>query len=273
MAYPDIMKFELNKDKRIGEVLFIVEGIKTEPSLIYRVFTNIFGYQMERLYRDGKYKVFKKVTDPFSRVIVINTKSSNICSIDKDDQYLNNMFDLLNEDYHLDIDNAAVYYLFDRDPGSNTDQIFIENALQKLASARETNIDWGRQGMLLLSYPCIESFVAMNLVDNSIEYCWNRQVIFGNALKNALHNEKLLPNHINEDTLLHCANELLRGLDIAGVDTDADTLLNSFDDFSINNKTVYDWQEAQFSQKGQYGLLSLLGIALLDLGMIRIIPE
>lgn len=271
MACPGTMKFELKKGKRIGEVLFIVEGPRTEPLLIYRVFTKIFGYQMDRLYRDGKYKVFKRTNDPFSKVTVINTKSSNICSIDKDDEYLTNVFNVLNEEYNLDIDNAAVYYLFDRDPESNTDQKFIESALQKLASARETNLDWGRQGMLLLSYPCVESFVAMNLVDNSIRYCWNKQIALGNALKNALNDEKLLPNKIDENTLLHCVEELLRGMATVGVDTAPDSLLNSLEDFSDNNKKVYDWEETQFAQKGQYGLLSLFAIALLDLGMIQMI--
>ena len=33
--------FELKKGKRIGQVLFIVEGEKTEPNLIYRVFSGI----------------------------------------------------------------------------------------------------------------------------------------------------------------------------------------------------------------------------------------
>ena len=52
--------FELKKGKRIGQVLFIVEGEKTEPNLIYRVFSGIFGYQMERIYRDKTYRVFRK---------------------------------------------------------------------------------------------------------------------------------------------------------------------------------------------------------------------
>ncbi|MFR5787914.1 MAG: hypothetical protein ACLUHE_12965 [Christensenellales bacterium] len=68
--------FELKKGKRIGQVLFIVEGEKTEPNLIYRVFSGIFGYQMERIYRDKTYRVFRKTDDPLSRVTVINTEES-----------------------------------------------------------------------------------------------------------------------------------------------------------------------------------------------------
>lgn len=90
--------FELKKGKRIGQVLFIVEGEKTEPNLIYRVFSGIFGYQMERIYRDKTYRVFRKTDDPLSRVTVINTEESNIGFIRKDNDFLNEMFRLLIED-------------------------------------------------------------------------------------------------------------------------------------------------------------------------------
>ena len=60
MDYRNTMTFKLQKDKRIGQVLFIVEGEKTEPNLIYKVFSGILGYQMDRLYRNGSYRVFHR---------------------------------------------------------------------------------------------------------------------------------------------------------------------------------------------------------------------
>lgn len=267
------MRFELNKGKRIGQVLFIVEGLRTEPNLIYKVFSGIFGYQMDRLYRNGNYQVFHRTDDPYSKVTVINTKESNIRFIDKNDEFLNRMFEILIEEYHLDIDNTAIYYVFDRDPASNTDCNFIENALQQLVSARDENPNWGQQGMLLLSYPCIESFVGMNLIADSINYCWDKGVSTGNELKNALNEDRLLPNRITEHTLIHCVEELIRGFDLIGVDTETDTFMNSLDQFGDNNKMVYSWEEEKYAQNGQYGLLSLLAIALLDLGLIRPVAE
>ena len=136
MGCPDTMRFKLNKNKRIGQVLFIVEGLTMEPNLIYRVFSKIFGYQMERLYRNREYRVFNKTNDPFSKVTVINTEESNIRFIDRDNEFLNRMFDILIEDYSLDLDNTAVYYVFDRDPDSNTDKQFIEDMLQRLEIGR-----------------------------------------------------------------------------------------------------------------------------------------
>ena len=122
----------------------------------------------------------------------------------------------------------------------------------------------------MLSYPCIEGFVGMNLLDHSIEYCWNKTISLGNELKVSLNADKLLPNHITEDTLLHCVKELIYALELTGVDTTLSSLLDSLDDFSGNNRTVFDWEESVYLEKGQYGMLSLFAIALLDLGLIEV---
>ncbi|WP_303797281.1 hypothetical protein [Ruminococcus flavefaciens] len=71
--------------------------------------------------------------------------------------FLDNLFKELIEKYDFDIDNAAIFYIYDRDDRSNTDNAFIENLLSKLGNSRD-NPDYGRQGLLLLSYPSIESF-------------------------------------------------------------------------------------------------------------------
>lgn len=264
------MKFELKKGKRIGQVLFIVEGESTEPNLIYLVFSKILGYQMERIYRNGEYRVFHRIDDPYSRVTVINTEESNIKFIDKDNNYLDEVFRSLIEDYDFDIDNAAIYYLFDRDPASNTDTEFIRDMLSNLASTRDVNKDMMRQGLLLLSYPAIEAFVGMNLLTNSLEYCWVNQVSIGCDLKNALDKNRLLPNSITEKTLMHCAKELISSLHSIGIDANAEVFMNSLDTFSETNCQIFEWQENKFIEKGQYGLLSLLMLALIDLGLIVI---
>ncbi|MGW9574172.1 hypothetical protein, partial [Paenibacillus terrae] len=47
---------KINKEKNIGKVLLIVEGLKTEFYLIHKLFTQIFDYQYESLNRMLKYK-------------------------------------------------------------------------------------------------------------------------------------------------------------------------------------------------------------------------
>lgn len=46
--------------------------------------------------------------------------------------------------------------------------------------------------------------------------------------------------------------------------------MNSLDHFAENNSTIFDWQEARRKEHQQYRLLSLMAVALLDLGLIKI---
>ena len=48
------MNIGLNKNKSIGKVLFIVEGAKTEPYLLGKIFTEVFDYQMEHLLSNNR---------------------------------------------------------------------------------------------------------------------------------------------------------------------------------------------------------------------------
>ena len=57
------MRIELNKDKKIGRVLFIVEGSKTEPYLLTKLFTGILDYQLETKLRGKRYKQYNSKVD------------------------------------------------------------------------------------------------------------------------------------------------------------------------------------------------------------------
>lgn len=148
------MNIRLNKDKSIGKVLFIVEGGKTEPYLLHRIFCNILDYQLETILRDKGYRKYNSKENATSQVFVINAEESNIKFIDRDNEFLDNLFAELIENYDFDVDNAAIYYIFDRDNQSNTDAGFIRNLLTVLVNSRDNA--YARQGMLLLSYPSFD---------------------------------------------------------------------------------------------------------------------
>ena len=74
-------RLELNKDKSIGNVLFIVEGNKTEMDMIGHIFGTLLNYECEKLDRKGKYYRYQNKTNPYSRVFVINTEKTNISNI------------------------------------------------------------------------------------------------------------------------------------------------------------------------------------------------
>ena len=106
-------------------MLFIVEGSQTEFSILRRIFCNLLGYSyIEK--RRNRPTYFTSTQDRFSQVAVINTRESNIRDISENETYLDDVFDALREQYQFPVDQSAIYYLFDRDPESNTNPALIE---------------------------------------------------------------------------------------------------------------------------------------------------
>lgn len=249
-------KLVINKDKNIGQVVFIVEGASTEFYILHRIFTKIFDYQYEIIKRNKPYKKYNSKLNPLSRVIVINTEESNIKFIDKDNEYLNNLFEELIDEYRLDINNAAIYYIFDRDADSNTDSDFIKNLLDILKNSRD-NEDY-MQVILLLSYPCIESFTLSNFDKES----YKKEFNIGSDLKAYLHENKLNQKDINEESLFNSVYQL----HLALKEFEADDY--DIDNFFETNKKVFLKQEELYLESNKYRVLSLLCIALIDLQLI-----
>lgn len=252
------MNIRLNKEKSIGKVLFIVEGGKTEAYILHRIFCKILDYQMETILRDKGYHKYNSKENPTSQVFVINAEESNIKNIEKNNKYLDKLFKELIENYDFNIDNAAIYYLFDRDNKSNMDVEFIENLLSILVNSRDNGYE--RQGMLLLSYPSIEAFTISNFVENS----FSEKISTGHKLKQFLHNCKINQSQISEETLMCATKEMLWALKEIGIDeVDVDA-------FGECNKNVFEYEEQEYSNESVYRVLSLLTIALIDLGLIEI---
>ena len=239
--------------------MYIVEGGKTEAILLSRIFCDILDYQMETILRDKGYHKYNSKENFTSQVFVINAEESNIKYIDKDNKFLDRVFVELIENYDFDVDNAAIYYLFDRDNQSNSDLELIKNLLSTLVNARDNN-GFERQGMLLLSYPSIEAFTLSNFAENSFE----RKYKIGAKLKQDLHDNNYNQSHISESTLLKAAEELLRTLDKIDVGE-----LN-LDQFGESNKRIFDFEEMEFSKESLYRALSLLCISLIDLGLLEL---
>ena len=86
------MNITLNKDKSIGKVLYIVEGGKTEPYILHKLFTKVFDYQVEMIIRDKGYRKYNSKENATSQVFIINAEESNIQYIKKDNQFLNSLF-------------------------------------------------------------------------------------------------------------------------------------------------------------------------------------
>lgn len=258
MGYPN-MKITLNKNKSIGKVLFIVEGGSTEPYILRKIFTSIFDYQLEEKLRERNYKKYNSKDNPNSQVFVINAEESNIKYIAKDNEFLNNLFIELIENYDFDIDNAAIFYLFDRDCHSNTDSEFIKSLLNELTNSRENN-GYGKQGILLLSYPSIESFTFSNFEEGSFQ----NKLSLGSEVKSELNTRNYNHQRINDQTIIFATNELFSAFKHMKIDN------YDIDNFGDCNMSIYEYQERIYSEEKLYHLLSLMCISLIDLGLIEV---
>lgn len=248
---------KLNKEKHIGRVLFIVEGSQTEFSILRRIFCNILGYSyIEK--RRNRPSYFTSTRDRFSQVAVINTRESNIRDISENETYLDDVFDVLREQYQFPVDQSAIYYLFDRDPKSNTDSALIEQYILSLANPYD-NENGYKAGQLLLSYPSIESYIISNFRDGS----HSMRFALGKDTKSYIgSNTDIQMNKITEETLIKAAHEFLAYLDSEAVAFD-------IDEFADASHVVFTKQEKEYLSGAGFRLFSMLTLAFLQMGILE----
>ena len=105
-----------------------------------------------------------------SRIILFNTSNSNIGTITDDQEYREKISDLLYKKYSIDIKNIPVYYVWDRDAESNSQET-VRDLLTKLNSPYDNDVY--ENGLLLLSYPAIEAFT-ISLFKKNVDFLHNR---------------------------------------------------------------------------------------------------
>lgn len=256
----------INKDKKIGKVLFIVEGERTEPYILCRIFEKIFDYSYTRISREGKitYDVVSSKRHDLSQVFVVNAEDSNIDRIADGNEYLDNLFRMLINDQGIDFENAAIFYIWDRDRNSNVNTDVIKELLSTLRNPRDS-VDYERQGLLLLSYPSIEAYTVSNFISDS----FSQKAATGKELKTALNDKKILQQNISENSIQIATEELLKALKSLDIEFKEEML----DDMAEPNLTVFSKEEAIFEQTNTYRLLSMLSIALLNLGLIEVTEQ
>jgi hypothetical protein len=122
-----------------------------------------------------------------------------------------------------------------------------------------------------MSYPAIESYLLSCIKDDTVKLSFK----LGKDVKAILANERCPDDgnntvdlFLSEDTaeaemrLIHSINEMDSGLKDIGIQTyDLDNLAPTLLD-------VYDHQQQKYNDEGVFALLSLVGMALLELGVI-----
>ncbi len=111
-------RLKINKEKAIGQVIYIVEGDKTEHELIERIYVQL-GYSVVTYNKSSRYCTCLRGHNKYSRVFIIPAFHPAIVSLDTDKDYFDEVYRLLALGYGLDVENSAIFYLFDRDRLSN----------------------------------------------------------------------------------------------------------------------------------------------------------
>ncbi len=251
---------EIVKNKRIGRVIFIVEGNKTEILLLKYIFMNILGYNYVSNNRDNREFKFTKNGDKNSIVYVLNSKNSNISSIADSDEMSEEVSSFIREKYDVDfaIEYAAIYYLFDRDYKSNSSDVVLE-LMKRYNNSRDISEDYDLQGMLLLSYPSIEAYFMECLQKDYHRFHFD----LGKDLKPFLTKRKKNHYKLTEDNIIKGFRNTIKTMSrmkVKHID---------LDDFTETNQTIYNYEERILENNGFYSLISLLSMSLLDLGVIR----
>lgn len=258
----DFQTIQIHPNKPIGSVIFIVEGSKNEFSLLKHIFTNVLGYHYieKRRSKDQFYEKQDKLNEVKSRIAVVNTETSNIKSIEDEHNFLDEIMQVLSLKYEFDIDNSAIFYIFDRDPQSNKDALRIKKYIEKFIDPYE-NDTFERGGLILLSYPAIEAY----LISNFKEDFYKEKIKIGNKLKTMIGgaNGEIEIKKITDATLCHALHEMLKYFHVQQEPFQIDA-------FASTNLSIFEKQEKCLQEYGAYHCLSCLSVAFLYLGILEI---
>lgn len=277
-GYRYMKKYRIDKDKNIGNVIFVVEGGRpatggTELRLLKKIFADILGYEVQEL-RRGSDEFIGYGSNPQFRVFALNLPKNQLTQLTEES--LDELFCRLREEFEIKPEDCPIFFLYDRDVLS-----YKRNELRNTYVRKYTDPygnDNGDQGQLLLSYPAIESYLLSCLNDNT----FNQSCKMGTDAKVLLTNticpddcadkENLHMQTIDlvfseeadeaEKRLIHSVTEMdigLEAMDITAYDLDAlaPTLLD-----------VYDYQQQKYIAEDTFSLFSFVGMALLELGVI-----
>ena len=270
-------KYRIDRSKMLGNVIFVVEGGRpetggTELRLLKKIFADILGYEVHEL-RRGCDEFIAHGKNPLYRVFALNLPKNQLTQLT--DESIDNLFVRLIEEFGLKPEECPVYFLYDRDVLS-----YKKNELRRyvMKYTDPYGTDKGDQGQLLLSYPSIESYLFSCISDNTcaISCLLGRDAkgilsdcIFSDEVMDITESHEktvdlVFSNDANEaeKRLIHSVAEMDNGLESIGIESyDIDNLSQVLLD-------VYDYQQKKLNNENVFSFISLVGMALLELGII-----
>lgn len=247
----------LNKGKSIGQVIYIFEGEETESKLFNHIFGTVLDYNVISLDKNNNEYLYTSKTNKYSKVFLIPSKRSQAISIEDDKQYFDDLYKSLAIKYELDVENCAIYYIYDRDKGNNKFKDLNE-LMKKYQNSRDNNNEMN--GLLLLSYPCLESYLMT---------AYNDLTEMGNAQLAKMHcaaEGYYCIENIKNEHIQNCATNMIQTIETIVGTFD----INTIECFSDTNIELLNYEDNQFNKKHAYSILSLISISLIDLGILQI---
>lgn len=251
-----IKHLKINKTKSIGEVVIVVEGESEEFKLLKHIFTQVFDYNYLSIRRNKIMKdKFVSKSNNNSSIIIANTSNSNIKSIMEDKNYKDKLYELLKSEYNRSLKSVPIYILWDRDVKSNKEEIVLKS-LKTFTSSLDN--DYEMNGLLLLSYPCVETYE----LSNFNKQLW--RINFSDSIDAKKQMKNIIPKltDINENTLLLAVENMHRTMKKYGI-RDYDP-----SNFQKENIKIFKNETEEYKKNKYFNALSLISIMLIDLGII-----
>lgn len=251
--------YKIDKSKNIGNVIFVVEGGRpdtggTELRLLKKIFSDILGYEVKEL-RRGSDEFIGYCNSTQFRVFALNLPKNQLTQMT--DEALDELYRRLNEEFNIKPEDCPIFYLYDRDYLS-----YKPNELRKKYVMKYTDPygdENGNQGQLLLSYPAVESYLLSCIQDD----VFLQSYFLGRDVKPEVTKVGFSEEDIEtEDYLLHAVVEMDKGLNAFGLET------YNLDNLAPTLLGVYDCQQQKYKTEESFSLLSLVSMALLELGVI-----
>lgn len=170
---------------------------------------------------------------------------------------MDELFKRLKSEFLIKPEDCPIFFLYDRDYKS-----YKHNQLRGMYVRRYVDPysdEEGNQGQLLLSYPSVESYLLSCIQEN----VYQQQYCLGTEIKPKVDAVGFSEDDISRDEhLIHAVGEMDKGLsdfalDNYDLDKLAPTLLG-----------VYDRQQQNMEKNNRFSALSLISMALLELGII-----
>lgn len=247
---------KLNPTKRIGKVLYLVEGDVDEVEILCHVFNKVLNYTVVSYdKRNDNVTCLVRPDDKYSKVFIVPMKYSAISKIESSNDYVEYIYSRL-KSFGLEKDECAKYLIFDRDNGSNSHET-IKRLFKVFKNSLDNDLEIN--GLLLISYPCVQSFLCE---------CFNDQTRLSSSVLMKQYTNKYNINDITEEDLMNGMEAMMKTL--LSIILQPSFNVNSLDDMESVNALVLNHQDNHLINKHVYITLSMIFISFVDLGIIEL---